>query len=164
MKLQKHNNQAVSGGQGMIPLTNMVNRLFNESFLFPGFADTFFSDPFFSSGNHTLQNIKVDIQESENEFNIKAELPGVDPEKIDLDISDTGLTLSAEMGNKKEEVNENYIKKECTYGKVQRSFDFRHTPIDSDNCKANFENGILQITLPKKKKDEGTWKKIPINA
>ena len=165
MKMHKHQNQDGENQRGMVPLRDMMGRLFEESFLFPSFTDSFFSDPFFNQGiGHSLNSVKVDIEETEKNFIFTAELPGVDPNKIDLDLTETALTISVEMGDEKEEKGKNYIRRESSHGKIQRSFDFRHAPIVVNDSKADFKNGILKITLPKEEKEKKKGIKIPINS
>lgn len=155
MKFRKNNQH------GLVPLRDMMNQLMNESFIFPGWNDPFFDDVF---EGHPLQTIRVDVEETDKNFLVTAELPGVDPDNIDLNISDNRLTLSAQIGGEKEEKGKQYIRRERHYGTVQRSFDFSHRPIDAEKATADFKNGMLEITLPKKGDQQEKGKKIPINA
>lgn len=164
MKIHKNHDKDGSNERGMVPLRNMMGRLFEESFLFPDFVDSFFNDQFFTNHLSPIRDVKVDIEENETEFLINAQLPGADPNKIDLDLTETSLTITAEVGDEKEEKNKNYIRRECSYGKVKRGFDFSHAPIMVDKASADFKNGVLKITLPKKKQEKLKGKKIPINA
>ncbi|MCA9373994.1 Hsp20/alpha crystallin family protein [Candidatus Peregrinibacteria bacterium] len=129
-------------------------------FLSP-FHDPFFGDMF---PMNPLPDMRVNVEETEKDFIISAELPGVDPEKIDLDVADNRLMISAEIGTEKEQKEKHFIRKECHYGHIQRSFDFSHKPIDANAAKADFKNGMLTVTFPKKGQNLEKGKKIPINA
>ncbi len=100
---------------------------------------------------------KVDISEDEAAFHIDAELPGIEKENIGLNIEDDVLTIKAERKQESEEVKKNYHRVERAYGSFSRSFNLGEA-INQENINADFNNGILHVTLPKaqtvsKKKD-----------
>lgn len=104
----------------------------------------------------------VDIQEFDNEYKIKAELPGIKKEDIELDVTKTSLKIHAQKSEEKEENNQKYRKSEFRYGMYNRTIHFPRE-INVDNVKAKLEHGILTLNLPKieeEKKDES--KKINI--
>lgn len=79
---------------------------------------------------------------------IKAELPGVDKNDIKIDLKDRLLTLSGERTYDNEVKEENYYRRERSYGKFQRAFTLP-TDVDSDKIKADFKDGVLEIEVPK---------------
>jgi len=94
-------------------------------------------------------NMKCDIYEKDGNYHIEMDIPGFDKSDIKIEAKKDYLTISAE---KKNEVNEEdkkkkYIHRERSYGKYERSFYLRD--LDSDNVKAEFNNGVLKITVPK---------------
>ncbi|KAF0218460.1 MAG: HSP20 family [Geobacteraceae bacterium] len=91
----------------------------------------------------------VDIYEDENSVVIKAELPGVDQNDIQVKIEDSTLTLRGERKLDQTVKKENFHRVERYYGSFQRSFSLPHT-VDQEKVKASCEKGILTITLPKK--------------
>lgn len=91
---------------------------------------------------------KVDISEDETAFNIDAELPGLQKELIALNIEDDVLTIKAERKQESEEKKKDYHRIERSYGSFSRSFNLGEM-IDQDNIGADFENGVLHVTLPK---------------
>jgi len=118
----------------------------------------FFNDEgFLKSANP----IKADIKESENEYIIEAEMPGVKKDEIKLNYKDDILTISYEKEEKSEEEKDNYIRRERSYGTCSRSFYVEN--IDSEGIKAKHENGILSITLPKDNSKKEKNKTIEIN-
>ena len=100
------------------------------------------------------QNMKCDIYEKDGNYHIEMDVPGFSKEDISVEAKDGYLTISAE---KKNEVNEedekkNYIRRERVYGKYERSFYVGD--LDQDKIDAEFNNGCLKITVPKKEEVE----------
>jgi HSP20 family protein len=79
---------------------------------------------------------------------IKAELPGMKKNDFSVDVKDRVLTLSGERNYDNEVKEENYYRRERTYGKFKRAF---HLPadVDADNIKAEFKDGVLRVEIPK---------------
>ena len=93
--------------------------------------------------------IKIDVSENDKAYTVKAELPGVKKEDITLDVEGNQVSLSAEVRREKEEKKgEAVVHSERYYGRQFRSFTLGHE-IDRKATKAKFENGVLEITLPK---------------
>ena len=90
-----------------------------------------------------------DIYETENEIVVTAELPGVKEEDIEVKIEDNTLTLRGDRKLEKEVKEENYHRIERAYGSFHRSFSLPHY-VNQEKIKAESEDGILKITLPKK--------------
>ncbi len=124
----------------MPTLHNRINRLFD--------------DPFFSVGRMEddavmgMWNPAVDLYEKDDHYMIKAELPGVDKNNVKIDLKDRLLTLSGERTYDNEVNEENYYRRERSYGKFQRAFTLP-ADVDSDKIKAEFKDGVLQIEIPK---------------
>ena len=120
----------------------------------PDRLNRFFDDPFFSIGRMAedsglgMWNPAVDLYEKDDHFMIKAELPGVDKNDINIDLKDRLLTLSGERTHDKEVNEENYYRRERSYGKFQRAFSLP-ADVDSDKIEAEFKDGVLQIKVPK---------------
>ncbi len=91
----------------------------------------------------------VDIFENGESVVIRAELPGVDQQDIEVKIEDTTLTIRGERKQDSDVGKENYHRIERCYGPFQRSFSLPHT-IEPDKASAACEKGVLTITLPKK--------------
>jgi HSP20 family protein len=90
----------------------------------------------------------VDIAEDDNEYLIKAELPGIEKDQVKVSVEDGLLVISGERNSEKEEKNRKYHRVERSYGSFIRSFSL---PDDADGTKvkAEFKNGILKVHLPK---------------
>jgi HSP20 family protein len=103
----------------------------------------------------------VDILETDRDITIKAELPGVETKDVVVSLDNNVLTLKGERRTEREVSKENYHRMERAYGSFCRSFAIP-AYVDSDNVKAEFRNGLLTITLPKK--DSARGKTIEVNA
>ena len=101
----------------------------------------------------------VDIYEQGNEVVLKAELPGVDLKDVDIRIENNVLTLKGERKFEGETNRENYHRVERSYGAFTRAFTLPST-VDTGNVKAEYKDGILRITLPKR--EEAKPKQIQV--
>ena len=111
------------------------------------YLDDIFDD-FISSRKD--QHMKCDIYEKGGDYHIEMDIPGFNKDEISVETKDGYLTITAE---KKNEVNEddkekNYIRRERSYGKYERSFYLGD--LDEDKIDATFENGMLKLVVPKK--------------
>ena len=113
--------------------------------------DTFdnFTRNFFQSSNTNLPAFRTDIRDAGNKFVLEAELPGFNKEDIKLDVKDGILTITAEHKEQQDEKDSKgtYIRRERRYGSFTRSFDI--TGIDENGITAAYQNGILELNLPK---------------
>lgn len=105
----------------------------------------------------------VDIVEKDKHYQITAELPGLDPENIELKIANDTLTIKGEKKQEREEKKQNYHFSERRYGAFQRSFTLP-AGIDADKIEANFKSGVLTVLLPKTEQALKNEKKIAIRA
>lgn len=91
----------------------------------------------------------VDIYEREGNIELKAELPGVDSKDVDVRVENNVLTLRGERRIDKEVKRESYHRVERAYGSFSRSFTLP-SMVDTEKIKAEFKEGVLHLTLPKK--------------
>lgn len=93
----------------------------------------------------------VDISETDAAYLIKGEIPGVSKDDVKVTIQDGMLTIQGERKQEKEEKNKKFHRVECSYGSFVRSF---RVPDDADESavKAEFKDGMLNVTLPKSEK------------
>ena len=103
----------------------------------------------------------VDVSESEHEFVVRAELPGMSHEDIDINVQENVLTLKGEKKQEKKEEKENFHRLERTYGGFSRSFTLP-AGVKPEDIKATFKDGVLEVTMPKT--EEAKPKKIAITA
>lgn len=101
-------------------------------------------------GEATAPEIKVDVEENDRSYVVKAEIPGVKKEDIDVQIDANVVTISAESKReKKVEEKGKVIRSERYYGSMLRSFSLG-TDVDQTEATAKYADGILELTLPKK--------------
>ncbi len=122
------------------PNTDLFSRRFND------IVDEFFGTP----NNYRNDNFipSVDVAETETQFEIAAELPGMKKEDIKVDLENGRLSISGERSFKNEEDGKNYHRVETHYGSFSRSF-YLPDSIDESSVKAKYEDGILNITIEK---------------
>ena len=101
----------------------------------------------------------VDVYEEKDDIVVKAELPGLDKNHIEVNISDSELTLKGEKKKEEKIDEENYYRCERSYGAFLRSVELP-TSVQADKVKASFKNGILEIRLPKT--EEAKTKEIKV--
>lgn len=114
----------------------------------------------FKSTNGFLLNPEVDISENEDKLVVKAELPGMDKDEIDVEVTETMLIIS---GHKTEDKENEYAVRERRFGSFRRSFTLPDEAIAS-KMEAAFDNGVLTITVPKKIPPAAKGKKVPIKG
>lgn len=103
----------------------------------------------------------VEIDEKEKEYCVKAELPGVKKEDLDIDIDKNHITINAKKEEETKEDTSSYRKSEFRYGEFSRTVYFP-ADIDIDKTDAHLEHGILKIVAPKLEKESGKVKKLAI--
>ena len=105
-----------------------------------------------------LPSIKIDAKEDEKAYTITADIPGAKKEDIKISVEGGGVTISAEVRKEKEEKSgERVIRSERYYGQVSRSFTLPQA-VDEGGAQAKYEDGVLQLTLPKR--NDTRFKKI----
>jgi HSP20 family protein len=103
----------------------------------------------------------VDVYEDEHNVTLKIEVPGIDEKDIDVRIENNTLTVHGERKIEKEEKEENYRRVERQYGSFTRTFNLPPT-VDAEKVQADYDKGVLNITLPKKA--EAKPKQIKVNV
>ena len=136
-----------------------VNRLFDN------FSENMFS---LSPMRRNLQDVsavypKMDVSETDEEFKISAELPGMDEKDIDVSVSRDVLTIKGEKKAEKEEKKPSYYRMERTYGTFQRSIPLPEG-VEKDQVKATFKKGVLNVVIPKSEKTVKESKKVEIKT
>lgn len=137
-----------------------------EDSFFPTFSSLF--DDFF--GKDYMRNINtgttipaVNVKEEKKQFNIEVAAPGLKKEDFKIDLEHNILTISSE---KKEEINEKdedgiYTRREYSFQSFSRSFTLPDN-VDNEKVKATYKDGVLHITIPKKKETTSKPKQIEI--
>ncbi len=105
----------------------------------------------------------MDIVEKDKGYSLHAELPGMDANDLQLEVSEGILTLKGEKKAHKEENEGSYMRRETTHGSFRRSISLPENA-DFDKAQANFKNGVLTLEVPKKAETEKTAKTIKIQS
>ena len=105
----------------------------------------------------------VDVLEKEKEYQISAELPGIDEKDIEISVADGVLTVKGEKKEQREERDRNYYRTERRYGSFQRAFELPPS-VDQGKIEAKFERGVLTLTLPKTAEAQEKPKTIAIKS
>lgn len=121
--------------------------------------DNFFNDDFTAAFNGS-NDIKADVRETNEAYLVEAELPGVNKEDLRLDYDNNYLTISAMKNETFEDRQDNYLRQERHYGQIARSFYFDN--VDKTQIQARFQNGVLDIILPKRTIGRPSYNGIPI--
>jgi HSP20 family protein len=103
----------------------------------------------------------VDIYETEHELVVKADLPEIDIKDLDIRVENNILTIRGERKFQQKVNEDNYLRVERAYGSFARSFTLANT-VNSEAIKADYQNGVLTLTIPKK--EEAKPKQIKVNV
>lgn len=121
----------------LMSLRDAMDRLFEETFLQPVRA-----------GRAGAMTLPIDMHETDKDLVIRAPLPGVKPEDVEITVSGDTLTIRGELKRDETQKRENYFYQEWRYGAFARSVTLPK-PVQADKATARFENGVLTLTLPK---------------
>lgn len=147
---------------GLIPFNRKANDISvrNDPFNFVSAFDDFFSDSFMPAFFASSNAIKADVRETDKEYIIEADMPGVKKEDIRLELRDGVLTIGVEHNEQIDEKKENYIRKERRYGSYSRSF--RLDGVRQENVTAKYNDGVLTVNLPKTEESKPDSHRIDI--
>jgi len=136
--------------RGVNTLQDQFNRLFSDVF-----------DRKAEESSLTAWAPAVDIYETEHELVVKADLPEVDPKDLDIRVENNILTIRGERKFEKKVNEDNYLRVGRAYGSFARSFTLANT-VNSDAIKADYQDGVLTLTIPKR--EEAKPKQIKVNV
>lgn len=136
-------------------LQREMNRMFDNSF--EDFGLTRWDET--ASGFYP----QIDVKETDKEFQVIAELPGMDEKDIDISVSDDVLTLRGEKRLEREEKEDNFYRMERSYGAFHREIPLP-AEVDANHVEAVYKKGVLTIHLPKKPEAQRKVKKIAVKA
>ena len=138
--------------RGLSALQGQFNRLFNETFRNQAEESAL-----------TTWAPAVDIYETPNELVVKADLPDVNEKDIDVRVENNLLTIRGERKFEKSVSEDNYLRVERTYGAFSRSFSLPNT-VNAEAIGAEYKNGVLTVTLPKREESKPRQVKVTVNA
>jgi HSP20 family protein len=140
-------------------LRREMNRLFDD---FGPFGRSLFGlEPYAARDTAFSVAPRVDVVEGENEYEITAELPGIEERDVEVKVSNGTLTIRGEKKEEKEERKKDFYLSERRYGSFQRSFAVPEG-VDADKIEATFKKGVLTVVLPKTAEALKQEKKIAV--
>lgn len=123
----------------MVSLREAMDRLFDDRFFAPLHATGVLRESV---------DFPIDMYQTDDSVVVKATVPGVNPEDIDISITDNTLTIKGETKSEEEIKQENYYRRERRHGSFTRSM-ILPSSLQTENAEANFEDGVLTLTIPK---------------
>ena len=127
-------------GREIMTLREAMDRLFDDAFTRP-FSLT-------REGGSTWSSPAIDMYQTDDEVVVKAALPGLKPEEVQINVTGDILTIKGEVKHEEEKKDKSWHIREQRWGSFERSLRLP-TGVISDRAKADFDNGILTISLPK---------------
>ena len=119
-----------------VSLRDAMNSLFQDSFVHPGGARV------------GASSLPLDVSETADEFVVRASMPGVKPEEVQITFHGDTLTIRGETRAEEEKKGQTWYVRERKVGAFQRSVTL-NAPVNADAANARFDNGVLTLTLPK---------------
>jgi HSP20 family protein len=145
---------------GFPDLRDEMDRLW-DAVMAPGFALRPFRSRFFREQLREPVVPAIDVYEKDGQLHVRAELPGVKQEDVDISVTADSLTISGEKSSESEVKEENYYRSERSYGKFSRTIALP-AGADVEQANARFKDGVLEIDVPVKAAP--TQKKIAITG
>lgn len=122
----------------MARMRNEIDRLFEDAF----------NAPVGKWERNTVWGFPLDVTENNDTFMVKAAVPGITPDDLDITISDNVLTIKGETHFEETKEDEKIHLQERRFGSFMRSISLP-TPVDADSVEATYENGVLTLSIPK---------------
>ena len=138
--------------RGATSLQDQINRVFNDVLERTG-----------EESSLTAWAPAVDIYETEHELVLKADLPDIDPKDLDIRVENNILTIRGERKFEKQVNEDKYLRVERSYGSFARSFTLSNT-VNAEAIKADYQNGVLTLTIPKREEAKPKQIKVNVNA
>jgi HSP20 family protein len=138
--------------RGVTTLQDQINRLFNDVFERKG-----------EDSSLSAWAPAVDIYETEHELVVKADLPDVEAKDLDIRVENNILTIRGERKFEKKVNEDSYLRVERSYGSFARSFSLANT-VNPEAIKADYQNGVLTVTIPKREEAKPKQIKVNVNA
>jgi HSP20 family protein len=133
----------------MMTLREAVDRLFQQSVVRPGNI----------LAGMRSEAVPVDIRETENAYVVRASVPGIKPEDLEITVQGDTVTIRGESRGEEERAGENWLVREQRQGMLQRTVTLP-SAVNADRAQAHCEHGVLSLTLPKA--EEAKLRRIPI--
>jgi HSP20 family protein len=125
--------------------------------------DRMFGDLFedLTDGKRRTWRLSVDVVEEDERYVVRADLPGIKPDDVKIEVSDDTLTISGEHTETEKEEKRNYVRRERRYGSFTRSMALP-SGVTADDIEATFADGMLEVSIPKPKAEEKKPKTVEV--
>jgi len=134
----------------------------NRTHGFPFFMDELLNSEF-KSHNHRNENVPaVNIKEVESGFELELAAPGFKKEEFNLEVDNDTLIISSEHEEEKKDIDSKFTRREFSYTKFRRSFNLPEN-VDQNKISANYNHGVLQVSIPQKEVEAKKVKQIEIS-
>jgi len=146
-------------GGGMLSLRDEMDRLFDDFF-------TGFGGPLWPATRATAVREfmpSVDVGETDGQVKVSAELPGMTEKDVHVELDEDLVTISGEKKEEEEEEKGGRYWRESSYGSFRRDIPLP-TGVDTDNAKASFKNGKLDVTIPKSEESKQKRKTVDVSS
>lgn len=159
-------NQAVAGRLAATPFTFMrrfseeMDHLYEDFGLGRGWLTPMLDKAQFPQGVWSPQ---VEMFERDNELVLRADLPGLTKDDVNVEIANDGITIEGERKNEHEEKREGYYRSERSYGKFYRRIPMPEG-VKAEDAEATFTNGVLEITMPATQREERQPRRLEIRG
>ena len=139
-----------------------IDRLFERTFRDFGFSSFAMDRPFWPAADGLFKPV-TDLSASDKEYTITVEVPGAKKDDIKIEVANNVMTISGEKKQKKEEEEKDFYRQERYYGSFQRVLPLPQDA-DQDHIKAEFNQGVLTVTMPRKDMPKPNVKEIEIHS
>jgi HSP20 family protein len=146
----------VRRGEAWDPIARL-QREFNDLF------EDFFDTPFWAPWREQSFMPRVEVEDTDDELVVKAELPGIDEKDLTVELQDGALTISGEKKSQSQEEKRGYVRSEFSYGRFDRVIPL-DPDIDADRANAQFRRGVLTVRLPRKPEARANRRVIPVQS
>ena len=143
------------GSDPMRGLQSELNRVFEDFFRgldMPGLA---------SSDLSVARMPDIDVQDTGNAIEIRAELPGMSEDDVELSLSDGALVIRGDKVQERKKEDQGYVLRERAFGHIERAVPLPEG-VDPDRAEASFRNGVLTVTIPKTEQARASMKRIDV--
>ena len=134
---------------------SLIKRTGNSVPPIPALFDDFFSRELFNWGNNNFSSTNttvpaINIQEKADLFEVEVAAPGMEKKDFDITLDGNVLTISSVKQHTDEKKTDSYTRREFSYQSFQRSLELPKDIVEGEKIKANYENGLLRLIIPKK--------------
>ena len=106
-----------------------------------------------ANGGERQWNLALDVVDRDDKYVVRADLPGLKPEEVKIEVEDDVLTISAEHEESEEEKKDDYVRRERRYGAFSRSMSLPKG-VTADQIEATAKDGVVEVSIPKPKEEE----------